>query len=276
VLEQSVLVREETGRPVRLVGIVMDVTERKRAETLQAATFRIAQAALAAPTLQELLPAIHAIIQELMPAANFYVALYDEANRMIRFPYFVDAVDHAFAAKPLGKGLTEFVIRTGQPLLATSGVYREMERRGEVELVGAPSLDWVGVPLKLGDKTIGVLAAQTYTEGVRYGERERDILQFVSTQVAQAIERKHAEDQLKESEAKYRVLFESNPKPCGSTTTRRSAFSPSTTPPWTATAGPGTSSSGCRSATSAPRPSRARSRRRSPGGDCAIAARTAA
>jgi PAS domain S-box-containing protein len=87
-----------------------------------------------------------------------------------------------------------------------------MERRGEVELVGAPSLDWVGVPLKLGDKTIGVLAAQTYTEGVRYGERERDILQFVSTQVAQAIERKHAEDQLKESEAKYRVLFESNPE----------------------------------------------------------------
>src|SRR5467141_3804216 len=212
VLEQSVLVREETGRPVRLVGIVMDVTERKRAETLQAATFRIAQAALAAPTLQELLPAIHAIIQELMPAANFYVALYDEANRMIRFPYFVDVVDRAFAAKPLGKGLTEFVIRTGQPLLATSGVYREMERRGEVELVGAPSLDWVGVPLKLGDKTIGVLAAQTYTEGVRYGERERDILQFVSTQVAQAIERKHAEDQLKESEAKYRVLFESNPE----------------------------------------------------------------
>src|SRR3989449_4260252 len=87
-----------------------------------------------------------------------------------------------------------------------------MERRGEVELIGAPSLDWVGVPLKLGEKTIGVLAAQTYTEGVRYGARERDILQFVSTQVAQAIERKHAEDQLKESETKYRVLFESNPE----------------------------------------------------------------
>ncbi len=210
--EQSVLVREETGRPVRLVGTVMDVTARKRAEVLQAATFRIAQAALAAPTLQELLPAIHAIIQGLMPAANFYVALYDDTNRMIHFPYFVDEVDRGFDAKPLGKGLTEHVIRTGQPLLATSGVYREMERRGEVELVGAPSLDWVGVPLKLGDKTIGVLAAQTYTEGVRYGERERDILQFVSTQVAQAIERKHAEDQLKESEAKYRVLFESNPE----------------------------------------------------------------
>ena len=212
VLEQSILIRDETDRPVRLVGTVLDVTERKRAGELQAATFRIAQAALTAPTLQELLPAIHAIIQELMPATNFYVALYDETARMIRFPYFVDEVDHAFAPKPFGKGLTEYVIRTGQPLLATSDVYREMERRGEVELIGAPSLDWVGVPLKLGEKTIGVLAAQTYTEGVRYGARERDILQFVSTQVAQAIERKHAEDQLKASEAEYRVLFEFNPE----------------------------------------------------------------
>src|SRR2546426_962326 len=212
VLEQSILIRDETNRPVRLVGTVLDVTERKRAGELQAATFRIAQAALAAPTLQQLLPAIHAIIQELMPAANFYVALCDDANRMISFPYFVDEVDRTFNPKPFGKGLTEFVIRTGEPLLATSEVYREMERRGEVELIGAPSLDWVGVPLKLGEKTIGVLAAQTYTEGVRYGARERDILQFVSTQVAQAIERKHAEDQLKESETKYRVLFESNPE----------------------------------------------------------------
>src|SRR3989442_144916 len=210
--EQSILVRDKTNRPVRLVGTVQDVTERKRAVELQAATFRIAQAALAARTLQELLPAIHAIIQELMPAKNFYVALYDETNRMIRFPYFVDEVDRAFAPKPFGKGLTEYVIGTGQPLLATSDVYHEMERRGDVELVGAPSLDWVGVPLKLGEKTIGVLAAQTYTEGVRYGARERDILQFVSTQVAQAIERKHAEDQLKESEAEYRVLFESTPE----------------------------------------------------------------
>jgi PAS domain S-box-containing protein len=58
-----------------------------------------------------------------------------------------------------------------------------------------------------------VLVAQTYTPGVRYGEKEKHILQFVSTQVAMAIERKRTEEQLHESERKYRLLFETNPEP---------------------------------------------------------------
>ncbi len=200
------------GQAVGRVWSFRDVTDRRRAERLQQATYRIADAASGAQSLQDLLAAVHRIVGELMPAANFYVALYDDATRIISFPYFVDEVDDAFAPKPWGKGLTEYVIRTGQALLATPEVYRDMERRGEVELIGAPSLDWVGVPLKIGDTTIGVLVVQTYTEGVRYGERERDILQFVSTQVARAIERARADEHLRRSEIRYRLLFESNPE----------------------------------------------------------------
>jgi two-component system cell cycle sensor histidine kinase/response regulator CckA len=200
------------GDPVGRVWSFRDVTEPRRAERLQQATYRIAEAAGDARGLQPLLAAVHRIVGELMPAANFYVALYDEETRVISFPYFVDEVDPAFDPKPWGKGLTEYVLRTGQALLATPEVYHEMERRGEVELIGAPSVDWVGVPLKLGAKTIGVLVVQTYTEGVRYGERERDILQFVSTQVARAIERARADEQLQRRETLYRLLFESNPE----------------------------------------------------------------
>src|SRR5207244_12693694 len=69
-----------------------------------------------------------------------------------------------------------------------------------------------GVPLKMGDRPIGVLVAQTYTPGVRYGETEKQILQFVSTQVAMAIERKRADEQLHASERKYRLLFETSPE----------------------------------------------------------------
>jgi len=85
--------------------------------------------------------------------------------------------------------------------------------RDRVQRIGAPSIDWVGVPLKIGDRAIGALVAQTYTPGVRYGETEKHILQFVSTQVAMAIERKRTEEQLHDSERKYRLLFETNPEP---------------------------------------------------------------
>jgi len=148
-----------------------------------------------------------------MPAKNFYIALYDAAADHLTFPYHVDEYDTDFPSKKPGKGLTEYVLRTGQPLLVTPEVHAELERRGEVELIGPPSIDWVGVPLKIGDRTIGVLVAQTYAPGVRYRETEKLVLQFVSTQVAMAIERKRTEEQLHDSERKYRLLFETNPEP---------------------------------------------------------------
>jgi two-component sensor histidine kinase len=83
----------------------------------------------------------------------------------------------------------------------------ELERSGEVESIGAPSIDWLGVPLKVRDKTIGVMVVQTYTEGVRYKEEDRDMLMFVSAQVAVAIERKRAEATLRASLYEKEVLL---------------------------------------------------------------------
>src|SRR5438128_587086 len=91
--------------------------------------------------------------------------------------------------------------------------FRDVTDAKRAELIGPASIDWVGVPLKIGDRTIGVLVAQTYTPGVRYRDTEKHVLQFVSTQIAMAIERKRTEEQLHESERKYRLLFETNPEP---------------------------------------------------------------
>ena len=210
---------ERYSQPQRIAGATAgrvwffrDVTERKRAEQIQLATYRISEAAHSARNLQDLFAAIHEIVGGLMPAKNFYIALYDHASELLSFPYFVDELDADFPAKRLGKGLTEYVLRTGQALLATPELHEELQRRGEAELIGPPSIDWLGVPLKAGDRTIGVLVAQTYTPGVRYGEREKHILQFVSTQIAMAIERKRTEEQLFENERRYRLLFQANPE----------------------------------------------------------------
>src|SRR6267378_3111158 len=200
------------GKTAGRVWVFRDVTDRRRAEQIQLATYRISEAAHAAGNLQDLFAAIHEIVGGLMPAKNFYIALYDPLADLVSFPYFVDEYDTEFPSKRLGKGLTEYVLRTGQALLATPELHQELEQRGEVELIGAPSIDWLGVPLKAGDRTIGVLVAQTYTPGVRYGEREKHILQFVSTQVAMAIERKRAEEGLLENERRYRLLFQANPE----------------------------------------------------------------
>ena len=197
------------GRAVGRVWSFRDVTARRRAECVQEAVYRISHTANAADNLQALLRAIHEIVGELMPAKNFYVSLYDAEKDRLEFPYFVDEIDLTCDVKPrkLRKGLTEYVLRTGQPLLATPEVYERLVAAGEAELIGAPSIDWLGVPLKVKDRTIGVVVTQTYSQGVRYGESERDILTFVSSQMAMAIERKRVEDAWREqSELLQRIV----------------------------------------------------------------------
>jgi two-component system, cell cycle sensor histidine kinase and response regulator CckA len=200
------------GRMLRVTA-VRDLTPRKGAEEAQHAIYRIAEAANSLAELPELLLRVHEIVAQLLPAHNLYIALYDEITALLSFPYWVDEHDpEPPPPRTLGRGLTEYILRTGESLLVSPDMHRQLEERGEVELLGAPSLDWIGVPLRLQDRTIGVLVVQTYSEGIRYGEREKDILQFVSTQIAMAIERKRAEAQLRESEHRYRLLFELNPE----------------------------------------------------------------
>ena len=199
------LIRLATVAGAGVLSVVLAM-ERRRSEQSLTATYRISQAAHGVGSLQDLFRLIHEIVAELMPARNFYIALCDADCTRITFPYFVDEFDPPPDPKPPGRGLTEYVLRTGEPLLGTPEVFDDLVRRGEVELIGAPSIDWLGVPLKAEGRTIGVLVVQTYTERVRYTERQRRALEFVSTQVAMAIERRRSEEALRESEERYRAL----------------------------------------------------------------------
>jgi len=195
------------GKTIGAYACYRDITEQKRTEELNAALYAIAARSQSAEDLQQFYAAIHNIVGQLMYARNLYIALYDSQSQLLSFPYFVDEMDATPAPKRLGRGLTEYVMRSGQPLLATPAVFEELVRTGEVELIGAPSLDWLGVPLKSGATTLGALVVQSYSQNVRFGERDRGILKFVSQQLAAAIEHKRYEEALRRSEARYRSLI---------------------------------------------------------------------
>ncbi|MGZ8796668.1 MAG: PAS domain S-box protein, partial [Thermoanaerobaculia bacterium] len=188
-----------------------DITESKRAEHLQSALFHIAQLSRESQNLDDFYAAIHRVVKQLMEATNFYIAEYDSQKDILTFPYFVDQFDPPPHGRPPGHGLTSYVLRNGQPLFVRGAAeFDELVRRGEVVQVGAPSIDWLGAPLKTADRTWGVIGVQTYDEAHRLSDRDKDVLVFVAQNVAGVIEQKRKEDALRESERRYRQMFENN------------------------------------------------------------------
>ncbi|HJU27012.1 MAG TPA: diguanylate cyclase [Rhodanobacteraceae bacterium] len=179
------------------IAVARDITGRKRAEAVQSALLAISEAAHMATDLLDLFHQIHVVIGGLLPARNFFVTLYDRERDTLSFPYFVDEHDAAPAPMRFDSGtLSAEVIRSGEALLLTPDTELALpDRVGPI--VGRESLDWLGVPLIAGDHTLGALVVQSYSGATRYTDLDKQLLQFVSAQVAAAIERKQTETRLR-------------------------------------------------------------------------------
>jgi len=188
--------------------VVHNVTERKKAEKLQAVVYRISQATVTSKDLNELFVSIHQNLSTVLDTTNFYIALRDEKTDLLSFPYYVDREDPTPDPSKPRKGLSEYVMRAKTPLMIDEqGIY-ELEREGKIELIGTPSKLWLGAPLIVQDKVIGVMVVQCYNDIKRYTKADLDILTYTSEQVAIALQRKQADEQIRRSEQRYREVAE--------------------------------------------------------------------
>jgi PAS domain S-box-containing protein len=191
-----------------VLWIARDITERKRREAERRLIFEIIEGVISTPNLDELLKLIHQSIGKLLYAKNCCVALYDPPSNLMHFEFWVDEFDPVPPPRPIGKGFTSYVLSTGQPLLLTEELKRRMaERADEVELSRATG-SWLGVPLRTASEIIGALVLQHYGDESAYSERDLEFLSSVGDQIALAISRKRAEEKLRESEERYRIVAE--------------------------------------------------------------------
>ena len=172
---------------VRL-AVAHDITERKHAESLQAAIYSISETAKAAEDLVTLFAHVHQTIGTLLPASNFTVALHDRLHNTVSFPYHVNEGHPASAPRPPDtEALCTHVIRSGHTLLLTPD--RQLPPTAPPLTAATSPRYWLGVPLHTQAGVLGALVLQSYSDEARYGDRDTELLQFVSTQVASAIER---------------------------------------------------------------------------------------
>lgn len=168
------------------IGVARDITERKRAELVQTSLYAISEATHRVGDLLALIQRIHQIVGTLLPADNFSVALYDQETGLLDFPYYADRYNATPGpCAPLPGTLYARILQSGQPLLLSqeTGMTDAPGMR-----VGPRPLCLLGVPLKSHHGTIGVLLLKSYPDGTRYNEKDQALLQFISAQIATAIE----------------------------------------------------------------------------------------
>lgn len=208
--------RNASGAVRGLVAISRDVTERRRAEKIQSALYRISEQSALAVNAQALYPLIHRIVADLIDVQSLYITMRaDTDETSLAFPYLVDpfmppsAIENLPACE-LRRKLAEYVMDTGMPMLATPATLSALLTQGDAEVVGRMPVNWLGVPLRLGNRVQGVLAVQSYSPDVRFGETEKSVLNFVSQHIASAIRRKQSESALRASEERFRAIFENS------------------------------------------------------------------
>jgi len=199
-----------------LEGLERKVEERTAALTqsnkVQKALFKIADAASASRDMQNFYEKVHGVVGELMYAENFFIAEYDDATKMVSWPYVVDSVDdippepRVIDDGPVSHSGTVYVIRHGLPLHASRQDTEELVKQGVLELEGTLDEDWIGIPLKSGKQTIGVLVVQSYLKDVIYTDEDFEVLIYVAQHISTALTRARALEAERQRNAELAII----------------------------------------------------------------------
>jgi len=176
---------------------------RRHTAQLQSALYQIADITAADGPTDQFFQALHDIMARLMYAENFFIALYDPDASTFSLTYMVDSLDQSYLAdmqnvpiSQLHGTLTGYVLRTGKPLFADETVMDALQVAGEIGQVGSNCIEWLGCPLKVGQRTLGAMVIQSYDRNRRYRQSDRKLLLYISRHVATAVDRKQADERV--------------------------------------------------------------------------------
>ncbi|WP_133468186.1 EAL domain-containing protein [Paraglaciecola marina] len=179
-----------------------EISERQKVEALQQALFEISElSASIEGNMDDFYRTIHDILSRLIGAPNCYIALVDNDNKILHFPYYKDEVYPQIKSRPLGLGVTEYIIRNGSAELIDPTKVKQLAANNELAVDTANSISkkmtsLIGVPLVVDGIILGVIAVQSYGNEKRYNLRDLEFLRYVSHHIAVALERKKYSDNI--------------------------------------------------------------------------------
>jgi len=187
------------GKLQGVITMYKDITERKRNEELNKVLYNISKAANSPISLNQLYKTIHQELSTIIDTTNFYIALVDGKENKIFFPFNIDDTKPIHLPRTINhNSLVAEVIRTGKSIFVNREMIKGEKFMMEFkEWFGTLRKVWLGSPLKVEDRVIGAVVVQSYTNPKLYSEKDIGLLEFVSSQVATAIERKRTDEKIR-------------------------------------------------------------------------------
>ncbi len=181
---------------------------RSRAEEL-AVLNELGQALTARLSVEQVLNEVYRQAARLVDTTNFYIALYDPDKDEVTFTIDVTEgeVRKPYTTRRAGQGLTEYIIRNRTSMLIRENLLKWQEEMG-IEAVGKPSLSWLGVPLIVGDRVLGVMVVQSYTTPHLYDEHDHDLLIAIASPTAIALQNAHLFEETQRRVRELRLLHD--------------------------------------------------------------------
>ena len=198
-------VRDEQGRPQKMVFFVRDIRERKQIEAIMQRSSRtqmilgkIAQEALRESSLTDFYARVHLWVEKILPLDSFSIVLVDEVTGDVKIPYMVGERTALPPERKAGRGLTEYLLRQGGPVLLEAEDFRLLRERGEIDATyDNIGHQWLGAPLSdLHGKAYGIVALNLHQPDKRFQSEDAGVLAIIAAQISLAIDRKRLEADL--------------------------------------------------------------------------------
>ncbi|MCS6967384.1 MAG: PAS domain S-box protein [Cytophagales bacterium] len=198
----------EEGKPPVYRAVFQDITEQMRAEKAQMLYHNLSRLTINSPNLETLYHNFYTELKKAIEVEGFLIALRNEKDQSIYFPYYINS-PYAPDEGIQGRAFAEYAFAFERTMIFHQDMLRRIIQTNDLPAEEPLPQTWIGIPLKIDQKVIGIIVLQSYKERKTYHKRDLDLLNFISGQLATAIQRVQNQEKINEQNSRLQAIFES-------------------------------------------------------------------
>ncbi|MFZ2284193.1 MAG: PAS domain S-box protein, partial [Lutibacter sp.] len=179
---------DSNGNIIYYEGILRDVSEKIKTDEVLDVLLKISKKGYTTSSLREFAKYIQLELGRIIDASNFYMAFINREKQTINIP-FISGEDSE-EEFPAEKSMTAHLINTNKSIFLHAKGLKKLLDQNIIKLIGSSAKVWLGVPLRVDDVAIGAIVVQSYDNENAYKESDIELMEFVSSHISLAIQRK--------------------------------------------------------------------------------------